>query len=216
MFVPDGLSIDDFVRKLPCPDERENFRDALHRDGGYFELYTSLLDDDPNDGIAAPWRLVWARSMMCNAVFLFDARGALRDQFAFHSRGTLTLGDIVQLEKEPNLPELRFEEVAGSSICCYPIVLHFYRVTPRGRFQKLLQHERSYNHVERGVLRDYWYRFSFEAERVVVDRVFPASEGRPAEEYTFVPALGRYEPTAATRKMLRDEAAAAKAKTEAP
>ncbi len=204
-YVPDKLSIDALVRRLPCKDSREDFRATLRGESDHFQIATEWLDSTPNDG-EHEWQLVWARMLLCNVVFLFDASGALRDTLAFESRGRFSMSDLVIRDREPDLPELVFEEVVGSSVCCYPVVNHVIRITSWGKFKKVFEHARSYDHVGPGVRYDYWFQFEYEPNRIKVRKLFPDAENRPIEHFTYQPHLDRYVPTPETRALLQEEA----------
>lgn len=215
-YVPDKVSIDQLVRALPCPDHREDFRQALHRDSDSgFELRTAWLHPDLSDD-ERKWQVLWARTLFCNVVFLFDASGALRDKFASESRGTFSLVEAILQQGEQPTSELLFEELLGTSLCCYPVVWRVIRVTPWGKFKEVFHHDRSHDQVGPGVLHDDWYRFEFADNQISVKRVLPSAEQRPTELYTYHPSSDRYVPSPQTRELMAEEVKASRERADQP
>jgi len=193
--LPDFLSVDAALALLPDASERDFARDEIHsqlEDGGNGALRGAFLDGDEQRLFA-----LWVAGHLTQALAVYD-RGRLAAK-RIVSRGQPMLGELLE-ERDGSRLKILVERITTMSVCCLPRSLDVLRVSRRGILSEVLSFPKSHANVGPGVSWSFLNHFEFEGERVVISSVLSAD--LPSYELVYDKRVGRYQPTAATAKLL--------------
>ncbi len=202
--LPDFLSVNAALALLPDPDQREALREQLHAQlEGAPEgpLRGAFLDEQQR------LQALWIGGFLVDVLAIYD--GSRLTGKLVGMRGTPRLGDVLA-ESDEARQEILIERVDSTSVCCLPLSLEVVRVSKHGALTRVLRHPRGHAHVGPGVRYDFLNHFEFDRDRVLVTPVVPAAAPGVVYELVFDRASRRYQPTAATRRLMAEDEERAK------
>jgi hypothetical protein len=196
--LPDFLSVNDVLALFPEAAGRDGLRQRIHEQlsgSGMTALSGLYLDEE--ERLFVLWISDGALTQVLSTFYGEKLLGRVALE-----RARPMLGDVLGESDGPR-PELLVEHITSMSVCCLPESLSVYRIGKRGALNKALTFAKSHREVGPGVRWDFMNHFEFGEGRVEIQRIHP--ESGPRYEFLFDGRVGRYQPTAATLKVMAAE-----------
>lgn len=193
--LPDFLSVNAVLALYPEASGRDSLREEIHKQ--LYEQTSDVLSGRYLDEAERLFVLWVGNGWLTQVLAVYDgSRLAGRAEI---QRGQAFLGDVIA-EGTESRSEVLVSNITTLSVCCRPRSLSIYRIGPKGTLTRAFSFEQSYSEVGPGVRWGFMNHFDFAANRVVVERVFPASSER--WEFVYEPGSVRFQPTPETQRAI--------------